>query len=278
MRRSARVILLAIVAFAFVAPWLAPYDPAAQLDLAALRNAPPSAAHWLGTDAFSRDVLSRALDGTRTSLAVAMAATTIALLAATMWSTLAGMLSTRMGDAMMATLDAVRAIPRPVLLLATLLFVSVSTPTAIAVVLGLTSWMGLARVLVVQVRQVRTREFVTAARAMGAAPLRVVMVHVLPHLTPTLASNGVLLVADLLAFEAAVSFLGLGVRPPRASWGSMLQDGVPTLATAWWTAAVPAGLLVTTVLLLSVAARGVHAARATAVTDRAATSRATSGS
>lgn len=278
MRRSALVILLAIVTFAFIAPWLAPYDPAAQLDLATLRNAAPSAAHWLGTDAFSRDVLSRALDGTRTSLAVAMAATTLALLMATVWATLAGMLSTRVGDAMMAVLDAVRAMPRPVLLLATLLFVSVGTPTAIAVVLGLTSWMGLARVLVVQVRQVRTREFVTAARATGATPLRVVGVHVLPHLTPTLAANGVLLIADLLAFEAAVSFLGLGVRPPRASWGSMLQDGVPTLATAWWTATVPAVLLVATVLLLSVAARGVYAARATVLTERAATSRATSGS
>jgi peptide/nickel transport system permease protein len=100
----------------------------------------------------------------------------------------------------------------------------------------------------VQVRVMRAREFVVSARALGASPVRVLAHHVAPHVAGSLFAASAVLVADLLAVEASLSFLGLGVRPPAASWGSILQDGVPYLTSAWWVAAVPCLLLVATVL------------------------------
>ena len=241
-------VLLVVVVGGLLAPWLAPHAPEAQLDLVALKNAPPSLAHPLGTDSFSRDLLSRALYGARTSLSIGLLGALIATIIATAWGTLAGSLPERLGDSVMGLVDAVRAIPRKLVLLAILLFFPQPTTLTLALLMGAISWTTLSRLVFVQVRVIRAREFVASARALGASSTRVLTRHVAPHLAGSLLAASAMLVADLLAVEAGLSFLGLGVRPPAASWGSILQDGVPYLTTAWWVAATPCLLLVATVL------------------------------
>lgn len=233
---------------ALAAPWIAPFDPAAQLDVVALKHARPSAAHWLGTDAYSRDLLSRLLYGARTSLKIGGVGALLAAAIATVWGTTAAFLHPRAGDAMMGFVDLFRAIPRKIVLLSVLLLVPQPSLWLLAILLGATSWTTTSRVMYVHARVVRVQDFVASARALGVPPLRLLSRHVAPHLAGPLVSASAVLLADLLAMEAGLSFIGLGVRPPAASWGSILQDGVPYLASAWWVAAAPSVMLVLTVL------------------------------
>lgn len=254
-------ILGLVAAAGAAAPWLAPHDPTVPLDLLLLKNAPPSGAHPLGTDPFSRDLLSRALYGARTSLSIGLLGAALATAVATAWGMLAGWLPDSLGDGMMGLVDVLRAIPQKIVLLAILLFFPHPSAFTLAILLGATSWTTMSRLVFVQVRLLRARQFVTAAHALGASPAGILARHVIPHLAGTVAAAGALLVADILAVEAGLSFLGLGVRPPHASWGSILQDGVPYLASAWWVAATPCALLVLTVLSVAHLADAAHLRR-----------------
>jgi peptide/nickel transport system permease protein len=251
-------ILLLIVTAALLAPWIAPYDPTAQLDIVALKNMAPSRAHWLGTDPFSRDLFSRALYGARTSLQIALTGSVVALGIALSCGVGAGMAGPRGGDAVMRAVDAMRAIPRKMVLLAVVLIVPRASASVLALLLGVTSWMALAQVIFAQVRAVRTSDFVAAANALGSSRTRIAVWHVLPQLTGTVSATSALLVADMLGVEAGLSFLGLGVRAPQASWGTMLQDGLPYIGTAWWIVATPCVLLVVTVLCTARIADALH--------------------
>jgi peptide/nickel transport system permease protein len=148
----------------------------------------------------------------------------------------------------MRLVDVALGVPRVLLLLAVVALWGNVPPATLAVALGLTAWPGTSRLVRARVAQVRAQEFVAAARALGASPARILARHVPPHLAGTVAVSGTLLFAELLALEAGLSFLGLGVRPPAASWGSMVQDGTPYLLDAWWTAAVPTACVVASVL------------------------------
>lgn len=254
-------LLGAVVALALLAPWLAPYDPAAQLDLVALKNAPPSAAHPLGTDPYARDLLSRALFGARTSVGVGLLAALVGTLLGAAWGLVAGSARDATGDALMGAVDVVRALPLAVVLLAVLVVLEAPSPTELALLIGVAAWPQASRLVFVHVRGLRAREFVAAATALGASRRRVLARHVAPHLAGPLAASGALLLADAMALEAGLSFLGLGVRPPAASWGSMVQDGLPFLGSAWWVAAVPSACLVVTVLSAARLADHAHAAR-----------------
>lgn len=241
-------LLALIVLSALAAPWIAPYDPTQQLDIVALKNAPPSPAHLLGTDPYSRDLLSRLLHGGRVSLAVSGLATLVAALLATAWGGIAAASGPVVGGVLMDIADALRAVPRKLLLLAIMLVVPQPSVPMLALLLGAGSWTALAQVVYTEARSVRAREFVRAAEALGVPPRRLLVHHVAPHLTRVVAAASATLLADLLAVEAGVSFLGLGVRPPTPSWGTILQDGVAYLGSAWWVAMAPALLLVLTVL------------------------------
>ncbi len=241
-------LLALIVLSALLAPWIAPYDPTQQLDIVALKNAPPSAAHLLGTDPYSRDLLSRLLHGGRVSLAVSGLATVVAALLALLWGGVAASSGPVVGGLLMDAADALRAIPRKLLLLAIMLVVPHPSVPVLALLLGAGSWTALAQVIYTEARAVRAREFVRAAEALGVPPRRRLVRHVAPHLTRVVGAASATLLADLLAVEAGVSFLGLGVRPPTPSWGTILQDGMAYLGSAWWVALAPALLLVLTVL------------------------------
>ena len=249
--RLAMIVVGSLVLACIAAPWLTPYDPALQLDIVALKNAPPSIAHPFGTDPYARDLWSRTLFGARASLLIGFVGAATAAACAVACGVCAAWISPVAGDAIMGAIDAVRAIPRKIILLALLLFLPQPSLLTLAIVLGATSWTAMSRVIHAEVRGLRARDFVSSARALGVPPVRILVRHVLPHLGGTLAASSAILVADLLAVEAGLSFIGLGVRPPTASWGTMLQDGVPYLASAWWTAIIPCAMLVLTVLCIS---------------------------
>jgi peptide/nickel transport system permease protein len=232
-------VLLLMVTAAMTAPWLAPADPARQLDIRVLSNAAPSVAHPLGTDVYSRDVLSRALYGARTSLLVGSVASVLALLVASVWALAATALPPALCGVLTVVNDALRALPRKLILLALLLLVPQPTPLTLALLLGVTSWISLTPVLQTELSRALAEPYVDAARATGVHPWRLGWRHVLPALRGPLAGLGAIVLADLITLEAVLAFLGIGVRPPTASWGGMLQDALPYLHTAWWTALVP---------------------------------------
>lgn len=246
--RLAMSTLGVVLILALGAPLLAPFDPAAQLDVVALKNSAPSASHWLGTDPYSRDLLSRALFGARTTLLVAGIATCVALVLGVLWAGAAA-LSGRQGEAiLMSFADVIRSLPRLLLLLAGIAIAGTLSPLSLACVVGAVASPHVARFTQMQIRQVLSKTFVGAAAALGVSRARVLLRHAAPHIVGSLTAVGVLLFAEVMAAESAMSFLGLGVRSPAVSWGSMVQDAVPYLGSAWWVAAIPCTCLLVTVL------------------------------
>lgn len=252
--RLAAVLLGLLLLMAVTGPWWIPHDPVRQLDVVSMRNAPPSAAHWLGTDAYARDVFSRAVVGARTSLEVAGIGTLLATGLALVIGTCAAWMPRSFGATLMAGVDLLRALPRKLLLLLLLLLVPLPGARTLGFMLGLSSWMPLAVLVYEHTRQVRRRPHVESAIALGASSRAIAVRHVWPHVRDTVWAASAVLLADMLALEAAVSFLGIGVRPPRPSWGSMVMDSLPYLATAWWVAAVPCALLAIAVVSTGVLA------------------------
>ena len=251
-------VLLVITAAGVLAPWLAPYDPTAQLDIVQLKNSAPSMTHWFGTDPYSRDILSRVVFGARTSLTVAALATVLATIIGCAWGVCAASVSDRAGDVLMSVVDVVRSVPRVLLFLTVAVILGPLGTVTLSLVLGATAWTGTSRLVYVLVREVRARPFVEAAASIGAAPWRLLQRHVMPQLVNPVAAAATLLLADILAVEAGLSFIGLGVRPPQASWGSMLQDGLPYMRSAWWITAAPCLLLIATVLSAGAIADGLE--------------------
>ena len=246
--RCATSVLSLIVIAALCAPLLTPFDPSAQLDINALKNTAPSWSHWLGTDPYSRDIASRALFGARTSLGVASLATIIATMIGVVWGAIAAVLRGRIGPAMMSIVDVLRSVPRLLFFFGALVVMGVFNSVGLSLVLGASAWAGTSRLVFVLVAELTAKPFVESARALGATRWRVMRQQIVPHLLGPLSASGILLFADMLALESGLSFLGVGVRPPTASWGNMVQDALPYLRSAWWLAAVPCVLLMTTVL------------------------------
>jgi peptide/nickel transport system permease protein len=236
---------------ALLAPWLAPYDPLEIIDMIAGAQ-PPSAAHWFGTDPASRDLFSRVLFGARLSLGITAAAVAISMGIGTAWGAIAGFAGRWIDAALMRFVDAGLAMPRIILLLAIASFWGALTPAALAVVLGVTGWFGTSRLVRDEVRAVNTRDFTVAARALGYSPARVLVRHVLPHAITPMLVGATLSVGQVIVVEAGLSFLGYGLAPPAASWGSIIHDGQESLATAWWMSVFPGMALAITVLAINV--------------------------
>lgn len=252
--RVALVLLLALTLVAVLAPWLAPHDPSAQLDIVGLRNQAPSAAHPLGTDPYSRDVLSRMLHGTRVSLSIAALAMLLSMLIGTAYGLTAALAGRVTDAALMRVVDALLAIPRIILLLGVVALWGKLSVLALIVVIGLSGWFAAARLVRTHVLALRERDFVSAARSLGAGTGRIAVRHLLPHVASPVLVAATFGVGAALVVEAGLSFLGFGVSEPQASWGSILRDGREFLVSAWWLSAVPGGLLVMTVLAVNVVA------------------------
>ena len=248
------LLLLAAVA----APWLAPYDPLAQPDIVGARLAPPSAAHPFGTDAFSRDVFSRVLYGARISLLVGVLATGLSVTLGTAYGLVAGYAGGVLDTVLMRLLDGFLAIPR-VLLVLVLVSASGSLPLpALIVVLGLTGWFHVARLVRAEALVARKLDYVTAARALGASGWRIVSRHLLPNVLTPAAVAAVLGFANTVVLEAGLSYLGLGVQPPAPSWGNIMLEGTEQLRTAWWVALFPGIVLFATVVSVNTLAERIR--------------------
>ena len=230
---------------AILAPLLAPFDPNAINVDAMLRT--PSAAHWLGTDALGRDVLSRILFGARVSLWVGFVAVGISSAIGLVLGLVAGYFGRLTDEIIMRGVDVMLCFPSFFLILAVIAFLEPSLVTIMAVI-GLTSWMGVARLVRAETLSLRGRDFVLAAKVAGAGPLRIIFRHILPNALAPVLVSATLGVAGAILVESSLSFLGLGVQPPDASWGNMLLDGKEVLEIAPWLSVFPGLAILFTVL------------------------------
>jgi peptide/nickel transport system permease protein len=240
------VLIVGVMSLAAVfAPLIAPFDPNF-INVNALLE-PPSAAHLLGTDALGRDVFSRILFGGRVSLWVGFVAVGIATGIGLVLGLVAGYFGRIVDEIIMRGVDVMLCFPSFFLILAVIAFLEPSL-TNIMVVIGLTGWMGVARLVRAETLTIRERDYVMAARAAGAGSGRIIFRHILPNaVTPVLVS-ATLGVAGAILTESSLSFLGLGVQPPDASWGNMLMEGKDVLGIAWWLSVFPGLAILVTVL------------------------------
>ena len=246
-------VLLVVVVAAIFGARLAPFDPDAQ-DIM-LRLLPPwspgdDGIHVFGTDALGRDVLSRLIVGARVSLLVGLAAVALSAFVGVTFGLLAGYEDRYLGRVLMGITDVQLAIPFLVLALAVVAVLGPSLANLIAV-LGLTNWVQYARVIRAETLVLREREFIEAARAIGAGTPRILLCHLLPNVGPSVVVISALLVAKMILFEASLSFLGLGVPPSMPTWGGMIADGRDYIANAWWVAALPGLALFVTVIAIN---------------------------
>jgi peptide/nickel transport system permease protein len=245
------VILVAITAAAITAPVLAPVDPTAQEVTHRLKapgwTSPDGRVSLLGTDHLGRDILSRLIFGARISLVIGVSAVALAGTLGTLLGLVAGYQGGRVDDFVMRLTDTMLAMPFILLALAVIAVLGPSLRNIIFV-LGITSWVSYARVVRAEVLTLRTREFVSAAQALGGGGRRIVFRHLLPNVLTPVIVIATLEVARMIILESALSFLGLGVQPPTPTWGGMLADGRAYLSTAWWQATFPGLSIMLTVL------------------------------
>ena len=242
--RRAGVWLALIAAAAMTAPLLAPYAPDA-LDLAH-RRAAPSFAHWFGTDDLGRDVFSRALFGGRVSIAIGLLSATVAAGLGVAVGAAAGYLGGWTDTLLMRGTDAVLSVPRLLLLMVAAATLQPSVP-ALVIIVGAVGWMETARVTRAAVRSLLASEFVVAARAAGAGHLRILSRQLLANASGAIRVAAVLAVGRGILVESALSFFGVGVQPPSASWGSMLYQAQSAMTTEPWLALFPGACIVVTV-------------------------------
>jgi len=241
-------MLAALLLLAAVGPSFSPYE-ADGIDLAQRRGA-PSLAHPFGTDELGRDVLTRVLHGARVSLAIGLLAAAVSALAGTAVGAASGYAGGWTDDLLMRVTDGLLALPRLPLLMTASIVIGPSVPSLVLLV-GLAGWMELARLVRAEVRSLRARDFVVAARAAGAAGRRVVAVHLLPSVLPSIAVATTIAVGRAILLESAMSFFGVGVQPPRPSWGNMLYQAQASMATEPWLALFPGLAILATTLAVN---------------------------
>ncbi len=251
----ALIVVLYIVAI--IAPLVAPYDPIAQENVVETSYLSPSAQHWLGTDRFGRDVLTRIMYGARISLAIGFVATAISVTLGTMLGAIAGYFGGKVDAAIMRFTDLVLAFPRLVLLIMIVALFSPSI-TIIITVLGLTQWPNTTRIVRGDVLSLREREFIQAARALGFGRWRIIMRHLIPNVLAPVIVTATLGIGNTIVLEAGLSFLGLGIQAPTPSWGNMVADGRDNLLGAWWVATFPGLTIVMTVLAFNLVGDGLR--------------------
>jgi peptide/nickel transport system permease protein len=250
---GAVVVVLAVLAV--FAPVLAPWDPH-RPDVKKILD-PPSARHWLGTDQLGRDVLSRMLYGARVSLAVGFVSVGIAALIGIVLGATAGYAGGAVDGTVMRLVDLMLVFPRFFLLLAVLAFLRPSIWTIMAVI-GLTGWMGVARLVRAEFLALKEREFVLWSQSVGASGFRVVWRHILPNaMAPVLVAMTLGIPAAILT-ESGLSFLGLGVQPPYATWGNILNEGKDAIEIGWWLSFYPGVAILITVLSYNLFGEGIR--------------------
>jgi peptide/nickel transport system permease protein len=257
MAMAGLALVLGLFVVSFFAHWLAPCNPD-HIDLKQVLM-PPSQAHLMGTDTLGRDVLSRIIYGSRVSLKVGFVAVGLATLIGLMVGALAGYYGGWVDAALMRLVDLMLCFPAFFLILAVIAVLEPSIWNIMAVI-GLTSWMGVARLVRAEFLSLREREFVTAARALGASDFRLILRHMLPNALAPVMVSATLGVAGAILTESALSFLGLGVQPPTPSWGNILTAGKDNIEIAWWLSVFPGLAILITVMSYNLLGEGIREA------------------
>jgi len=255
MALTGSILVLALFVVAFLAPWISPYDPE-KIDLNHVLS-PPSSSHWLGTDQLGRDVLSRMIWGSRISLKVGFVSTGIALLIGVILGAISGYYGGWVDQVIMRFVDIMLCFPTFFLILAVIAFLEPSIWN-IMVVIGATGWMGITRLVRADFISLRERDFVMAARAIGASDWRIIFSHILPNAMASVLVAGTLGVAGAILTESALSFLGIGVQPPTPSWGNILTAGKDNIDIAWWLSFFPGLAILFTVMGYNLLGEGIR--------------------
>ncbi len=252
-RYIARNNLLALGAFivgvislaALLAPFIAPYDPL-EMNLDAILH-PPSWKYLLGTDSLGRDVFSRMLYGARISLWVGFVSVGISVTIGVVLGLIGGYFRGIVDELIMRFVDIMLCFPSFFLILAVIAFLEPSLIN-IMVVIGCTSWMGVARLVRAETLSLRERDYILAAKLAGASTKRILFIHILPNALGPILVTASLGIAGAILIESSLSFLGIGVQPPTASWGNILLEGKQNLEVAWWLSVFPGFAILFTVL------------------------------
>jgi len=253
-------VIALLVIGAVGAPWLAPFNPNEQFfDGLTLEGSPlpPSERFWFGTDTLGRDQFSRVLYGAGTSLVIGILANGAAVLIGTFLGVTAGYIRGTAGAAIMRFTDLMMAFPA---LLLGIALASLLKPSLfiVALVIALVNWVQIARVVYAQTLALSEREFVEAARALGAGPWRILLRHLVPHLIPTVLVYGTLGIATTVLYEATLSFLGVGVQPPTPSWGKMIFESQSYYLTAPWLVFIPGAAILIVALAFNLVGDGLR--------------------
>lgn len=249
MALAALLFILAIVIFAILAPLIAKYDPTATDSRSVLTA--PSKEHIFGTDRLGRDIFSRIVYGSRISLAIGFIAVGIAALIGIFIGSIAGYYGGLVDAILMRFVDIMLCFPTIFLILAV---ISLLEPSIfnIMVVIGATSWMGIARLIRAEILTLKERDFIAASKVMGAKDSWIIIRHLIPNAIAPVLVSATLGIGGAILIESALSFLGIGVQPPTPSWGNILMDGRSTLGVAWWLTIFPGIFILFTVLAYNV--------------------------
>lgn len=248
-------IVLTMMIVSLAAPLIAPYDPVS-IDV---RNvfSPPSRSHPFGTDELGRDVLSRMIWGSRVSLQVGFLAVSIAIMIGTILGSLAGYYGGRLDSVIMRFVDIMLAFPTLFLILSVITIVEPSIYN-IMIIIGLTGWMDVARLVRAEFLTLKERDFVYAAKALGASNLRIIFSHILPNALSPVFVAATFGIAGAILIESGLSFLGLGVQPPNPSWGNIITSGKDNIEVAWWLSLFPGLAILITVLSYNLVGEGLR--------------------
>jgi len=248
-------VVLAFFAVSVLASAIAPYDPG-RIDVNNILS-PPSAEHLLGTDDLGRDVFSRMLYGAGISLKVGFVAVGIAVLIGIILRAVSGYYGGWIDVVIMRLVDVMLCFPSFFLILSVIAFLEPSIFNIMAVI-GLTSWMGITRLVRAEFLSLKERDFVLAERAIGASAPRIIFMHILPNALAPVLVSATLGIASAVLTESALSFLGIGVQPPVPSWGNMLTQGKEVLGVAWWMSVFPGIAILLTVLGYNLLGEGIR--------------------
>lgn len=240
-----------------LAPLLAPYHPTAQPDPVSDQYQAPSRLHPMGTDKFGRDILSRVLYGSQTSLAVALLAVSLATFIGLFVGAFSGYRGGWVDDLTMRVVDGLLAFPRLLLVLTVVAFFARSF-WVVVLLLALTGWMGVSRLVRGEVLRLKERDFIHAAVATGVSRGRVVWKHIVPNTLGPVVISATLRIGTIILLESYLSFLGLGVQPPAPSWGGMVFNGRDVLLSAWWVSAFPGLAIVLAVMACNLVGDGLR--------------------
>jgi peptide/nickel transport system permease protein len=244
------IVVLIVIGLAVAAPWIAPFNPDEQMfDGLSLEGAPlpPGGPYLLGTDTLGRDLFSRMLFGARTSLVIGLVANGIAVAIGLFIGILAGYMRGIVGNILMRFTDLMMAFPA---LLLAIVLAALLRPSLwiVAMVIALVNWVQVARIVYTETRGLVERDFIMAERSLGAGHMRVLFLHILPHLVPTAIVWGTLGIATTVLLEATLSFLGIGVQPPQPSWGNIIFESQSYFQAAPWLVFFPGAIILLTAL------------------------------